>query len=126
MYNHQGEPVFLLQVYKAKVRSSGRWVAVKVQRPGVRESIALDVYIIRYLAGQIGRLRKLNSDLPSLLDEWAESLFRELDYRREAQNGTLFRQLYSHLEVSILPNGFCLPRSRCIMRLSDFDLMQGR
>ena len=31
------------------------------------------------------------SDLPALLDEWASSLFRELDYRREAANGTRFK-----------------------------------
>ncbi len=31
------------------------------------------------------------SDLPALLDEWAGSLFRELDYRREAANGTRFK-----------------------------------
>ena len=35
----------------------------------------------------------LRSDLPALLDEWAGSLFRELDYRREAANGTRFKVL---------------------------------
>lgn len=75
-------------------------MAVKVQRPGVREAIALDVFIMRFLVGRFGAWRRLNSDLASLLDEWAGSLFRELDYRREAANGTKFRQLYSHLEVS--------------------------
>ena len=40
------------------------------------------------------------SDLPSLLDEWATSLFRELDYVREAQNGMRFKQLFGDLEVS--------------------------
>ena len=34
------------------LRQGGQQVAVKVQRPGVRESIALDIYILRYLAGQ--------------------------------------------------------------------------
>ena len=92
-----------LQVYKARVRETGQAVAVKVQRPMVRESIALDIFIMRYLVGRIGILRKLNSDLPSLLDEWAGSLFRELDYRREAVNGTKFQELYSHLEVGVVP-----------------------
>jgi len=69
-------------VYKARVRSTGRVVAVKVQRPKVREAIALDIYIMRYLAGRwtpppppphtpqahrSGVLRKVNSDLPGLL-----------------------------------------------------------
>ncbi len=44
-------------------------MAVKVQRPGVRESIALDIYILRGLAAFVKRWRRLNSDLPALLDE---------------------------------------------------------
>ena len=43
--------------------------------------------------------RKVNSDLPALLDEWATSLFRELDYVREANNGVRFKKLYGDLEV---------------------------
>ncbi len=31
--------------------------------------------------------------------QWAESLFRELDYRREAANGVRFKALYGTLEV---------------------------
>ena len=57
------------QVYRGRVRGSGRAVAVKVQRPGVRESIALDIHILRGLAAIVRRLRRINSDLPVLLDE---------------------------------------------------------
>lgn len=91
-------------MYKARLRRSGQQVAVKVQRPGVREAIALDVFIMRFLAGKLRKWRQLNSDLPGLLDEWAASLFRELDYRREAANGTRFKELYAHLEVSVMPS----------------------
>lgn len=45
------------------------------------------------------RWRRFNTDLPGLLDEWAASLFRELDYRHEAANGVRFRELYGHMEV---------------------------
>lgn len=31
--------------------------------------------------------------------QWAESLFRELDYRKEAANGIRFKELYGDLEV---------------------------
>lgn len=40
-------------MYRGVLRKGGQQVAVKVQRPGVRESIALDIYILRYLAGQL-------------------------------------------------------------------------
>lgn len=39
-------------MYRGVLRSNGKPVAVKVQRPGVRESIALDIFILRYLAGR--------------------------------------------------------------------------
>ncbi|KAL4853347.1 putative aarF domain-containing protein kinase [Chlorella vulgaris] len=91
------------QVYRAVRRDTGEAVAVKVQRPGVTASIALDVYILRQVLSLVRRWRKFNSDLPALLDEWASSLFRELDYRHEAANGTRFRELYGHLEGVYVP-----------------------
>ncbi len=51
------------------MREGGREVAVKVQRPGVKESIALDIYILRSLAVVIRRVRRINSDLGEILDE---------------------------------------------------------
>lgn len=48
-----------------------------------------------------GKVKEVNSDLPGLLDEWASSLFRELDYVREAQNGVRFKKLYGDLEVCV-------------------------
>lgn len=68
------------QVYKAVLKDTGETVAVKVQRPGVVEQIALDIYILRRVAAAVRGWRKVNSDLPALIDEWASSLFRELDY----------------------------------------------
>lgn len=53
-----------MQVYKARLRRGGELVAVKVQRPGVQSAIALDILILRYMAGVIGKARKFNTDLP--------------------------------------------------------------
>lgn len=44
------------------------------------------MYILRILAGWLRTARRFNTDLPALVDEWASSLFRELDYRIEADN----------------------------------------
>ena len=70
------------QVYKARLADSNRDVAVKVQRPDVVERLALDVYLLRKLAGFVKQWRKVNSNLPLLIDEWATSLFKEVDYQR--------------------------------------------
>lgn len=64
------------QVYQARLRNSGKLVAVKVQRPGVTAAISLDILILRFLAGLVRRAGKFNTDLQAVVDEWASSLFR--------------------------------------------------
>jgi aarF domain-containing kinase len=64
------------QVYQARLCRTGEVVAVKVQRPGVQAAIALDILILRFLAGLLRRAGKLNTDLQAVVDEWASSLFR--------------------------------------------------
>uniref|UniRef100_A0A803NCW3 ABC1 atypical kinase-like domain-containing protein n=1 Tax=Chenopodium quinoa TaxID=63459 RepID=A0A803NCW3_CHEQI len=44
-----------------------------------------------------GQAGKFNTDLQAVVDEWASSLFREMDYRKEANNGLKFRELYGVL-----------------------------
>ena len=44
--------------------------------------------------------------------QWAGSLFRELDYTKEAANGVRFRELYSRLEVGF--PGACQPHTPLI------------
>jgi len=94
------------QVYRGTLRPEygGGEVAVKVQRPGVRTSIALDVHILRRAAGALRAARNVNTDLPALVDEWAASLFRELDYSAEAANGVRFKRLYGGLEGVFVPD----------------------
>ncbi|CAM8885524.1 unnamed protein product [Rhodiola kirilowii] len=91
------------QVYKARLRDSGKLVAVKVQRPGVQAAISLDILILRFLTGLIKKFGKLNTDLQAVVDEWASSLFREMDYRKEANNGLKFRELYGRLKDVLVP-----------------------
>lgn len=75
------------QVHRAKLRD-GRRVAVKVQRPGIHETIADDLDALEEIADwvdthtQFGRTHHTRD----FLDEFRKSLLRELDYRREAQN----------------------------------------
>jgi len=77
------------QVFKAEL-NDGTEVAVKVQRPGVIQDIALDLYIVRLVAPLYKKVFKLNSDLVGLVDEWGRGFVDELDYQREAVNGKRF------------------------------------
>ena len=75
------------QVHRGVLRD-GREVAVKVQRPDVRETIGEDLDALEEIAGwadehsSIGRRYQLGP----MLEEFRKSLIRELDYRQEAQN----------------------------------------
>lgn len=44
------------QVYKATLRSNGKPVAVKVQRPGVLETVSLDLHLARELGYQMKKV----------------------------------------------------------------------
>ncbi|KAK1301791.1 putative aarF domain-containing protein kinase [Acorus calamus] len=103
------------QVYQARLRSSGKVVAVKVQRPGVQAAISLDIFILRFLAGLIKRAAKLNTDLEAVVDEWASSLFREMNYREEARNGLKFKNLYGGLQEVFVPEMYLDRSSRRVL-----------
>lgn len=68
------------------------------------EQIALDVYILRGLAKIVRNWRKVNTDLPALVDEWAGSLFRELDYRQEGANAANFKRMFARLPEVFVPS----------------------
>ncbi|KAL2335002.1 hypothetical protein Fmac_016215 [Flemingia macrophylla] len=91
------------QVYQARLRKTGQVVAVKVQRPGVQAAISLDILILRFMAGLLRRAGQLNTDLQAVVDEWASSLFREMDYNNEASNGIRFRNLYGSIPDVVVP-----------------------
>jgi len=80
------------QVYKAKLRSSGEEVAVKVQRPGIMNQIAVDMHILRVVASWLKRIFKLNTNLVGVIDTWGSGFVDELDYISEAENAEYFTE----------------------------------
>jgi aarF domain-containing kinase len=82
------------QVYRGKLMT-GEEVAVKVQRPGVLETVTVDLHIIRTLGLFMRRFPEITAraDVVALLDEWAARFFEELDYVREGNNATRFANL---------------------------------
>jgi predicted unusual protein kinase regulating ubiquinone biosynthesis (AarF/ABC1/UbiB family) len=80
------------QVHRA-ITLDGRAVAVKVQYPGIAETIEADL-------GNVGLLRRMlkitapSQDVDALLAELRERITEELDYRAEARNQQLFARYY--------------------------------
>lgn len=91
------------QVYKGKLKT-GETVAVKVQRPDLRERITVDLYILRRIAEWANKnIKRVRSDLVGILDEFGGRLFEEMDYIQEGENAERFAQLYGHLQDIYVP-----------------------
>eukprot|EP00929_Paragymnodinium_shiwhaense_P067581 TRINITY_DN33994_c0_g1_i1.p1 TRINITY_DN33994_c0_g1~~TRINITY_DN33994_c0_g1_i1.p1 ORF type:complete len:749 (+),score=178.28 TRINITY_DN33994_c0_g1_i1:166-2412(+) len=97
------------QVYKAKA-IDGPEVAVKVQRPGVEEVIALDLFLLRAGSGPLMAFLELvapvNTDLIGLVDAWGEGFVGELDYLQEAKNTKDFQEA---IQSTPLGGAVCSP-----------------
>ena len=95
------------QVYKARLKSNGAEVAIKIQRPNCEEAIAVDLYILRWYSSQIQSLFKIlfdrDLDLTNVIDDFGDLIYRELDYRAEAVNAQRFAELYSSIPQVFVP-----------------------
>ncbi len=89
------------QVHRA-ITHDGRAVAVKVQYPGIAETIEADL-------GNVALLRRMlkitvpSQDVDALLAELRERVTEELDYRKEARNQQLFADYYRGHPTIVVP-----------------------
>jgi ubiquinone biosynthesis protein len=77
----------LSQVHKARLKS-GELVAVKVQRPGIKEVIETDFDLLFYLSKYFDKRIKsvMNLDVNNLLNEARTVIIEELDFTKEIDN----------------------------------------
>jgi predicted unusual protein kinase regulating ubiquinone biosynthesis (AarF/ABC1/UbiB family) len=80
------------QVHRAITRD-GRAVAVKVQYPGIAETISADLGNVALLRSLL-RVAAPNQDVNALIAELRERIAEELDYQREAENQRMFAAYY--------------------------------
>jgi len=119
------------QVHRATL-PNGRRVAVKVQRPGAARQIEADLALLYQAARLVHeRVRALDFvDTRQLVDEFARSIRRELDYRLEGRNAQRFhRQFAGHPHVRVPKVYWQYTRARVLtlewidgVQLADLDL----
>src|SRR5207302_8525825 len=92
------------QVHRARLRD-GRPVAVKVQRPNIREQMVDDLEALEEIAEFLDKHTELGKryEFSRMLEELRKSLMRELDYRQEAHNLTVFREQMKSFDRLIVP-----------------------
>lgn len=84
----------LAQVHKARL-VNGDTVAVKIQRPGVKATMAQDIDIMRMVARHASRFMKDEQmlDLRDVVEELWATFLEETDFQREAANLEEFARL---------------------------------
>jgi len=92
------------QVHRAVLRD-GRPVAVKVQRPNIRERMVEDFEALEDIAEFFDKHTELGQryEFCNLLDQFRRSLLQELDYRQEASNLRTMREQLRDFPRVIVP-----------------------
>lgn len=92
------------QVHYAVLRS-GQEVAVKVQRPDVREKVATDLAAISEIAEFLDKHTEAGKryEFTKIVSELRKALLRELDYRQEAQTMKLMREKLADFHRLVIP-----------------------
>ena len=109
------------QVHKGVLKNK-EIVAVKVQRPGLREQITLDLYIVRNIANWLkNNIGLIRSDLVALIDELGKRVFEEMDYLNEAENAEKFRNLHLHNSKIAVPKIYKETTSRRVLTMEWID-----
>ncbi|MDQ8187034.1 AarF/UbiB family protein [Pelagicoccus sp. SDUM812002] len=115
----------MAQVHRARLISTGEWVAVKIQRPGIEKVIDADFDILMWLAKQaherIEDLRPIN--LPDVVEAMRDGLERELDFRREARGLSFFSRRNAYPEEVCSPKIF---EDFCTRRVLVMEWIDGR
>ncbi len=92
----------IAQVHRA-VLATGEEVVVKVRRPGIEEVVEVDIAVLRRIAQTLHRripeLRIYR--LPDLVDEFAFTIRREMDFKVEASNMERMRPILESSGVGV-------------------------
>jgi ubiquinone biosynthesis protein len=94
----------LAQVHRAKLKS-GESVVVKVQRPNIAKTIESDISLLYQLASLVeARVREARRyNLVGIVNEFAKTIRRELDFMREGRNAERFAKNFSDIDYIKIP-----------------------
>ena len=112
------------QVYRARLHT-GQEVAVKVQRPNLKEIISFDIAVLYRLVKLTNRFfprANENADWEGMLREFHLTIFEEVDYYREGKNADRFRYNFRDWRVVRVPR---IHWSHTTSRVLTMDFIRG-
>lgn len=110
------------QVHRAKL-PNGRSVVVKVQHPGIEDTIRRDLDILSRLATLAEQHEELKRYQPvAVAREFQQTLMRELDFRREMRNLQRFRQNFAADHMVTFPKPY---PELCTGRVLTMQMLRG-
>jgi len=105
------------QVHTAEFHQ-GHKVAIKVQYPGIRDSIHSDVKVLGSLLKTVAVLMRKQVDLNDLIEEFSEIFIQEADYEQEARLTQLYQEKALACPELIIPKIYTNYCSQRILTMS--------
>ena len=115
------------QVHRARICSTAPDgtpcppVVVKVQRPHIQQIVEADLAAIRVAGGWLQRMEAVRRHvrLPALIDEFARTLFEEIDYIQEGRNAERFAANFKGRQDVRVPDVVWSHTTRRVLTLQD-------
>jgi ubiquinone biosynthesis protein len=109
------------QVYEARLKNNGR-VAVKVQRPNIRQDMESDIRILEYFARKMEKHEAFRRYRPTLIvEEFKRYSQNELDYVMEAHNADQFYKNFEKSKTIKIPKVFWSCTTSKVLTLEFID-----
>lgn len=96
-------------------------VVLKVQRPGIRAIVDVDLAALRKVGGWLNRVRAVYSrvNMPALIEEFAQTSLEEIDYLHEAQSAERFAEDFAGDDRLTVPTIVWERTTRQVLTLQD-------
>ena len=120
------------QVYRARLRppvgrsGPGEPVVIKVQRPQIEFFVRTDLAALRTVARWLMRYKPIRkrANIPALVEEFAHTLWGELDYVSEADNAEQFARIHADNPNIYIPRVYREHSTRHVVVLEDVEALK--
>lgn len=120
------------QVYRARLKpprgttAPGAAVVIKVQRPQIENMVRTDLAALRVVARWLMRYKPIRrrANVPALMEEFARTLWEELDYQSEADNAEHFAQIHADNPRIYIPKVYREHSTQRVVVLEDVEALK--